>query len=99
MKMAILVCNTFFVEHLMRALKESNIDYFTRWDGAKGKGHGTEPHLGSGTYASTNSVTMVAFEDEAALEALIVSITKANTEIPRAADRIRLFQMPLDRIV
>ena len=99
MKMAMLVCNTFFIDHLNNALKEANIDYYTRWDGAKGKGHGTEPHLGSGTYASTNSVTMVAFEDEAALEALIGTITAANKSIPRQADRIRLFQMPMDRMV
>lgn len=99
MKMAMLVCNTFFIDQLNAALKAANIDYYTRWDGAKGKGHGTEPHLGTGTYASTNSVTMIAFEDEAALEALIATVTEANKGIPRQADRIRLFQMPLDRIV
>ena len=63
------------------------------------QGHGTEPHLGSGIYGSTNSVTMIAFEDEKPLEDLIQGIRKANEDIHRPADRIRLFQMPLDRIV
>lgn len=99
MKMTLVVCNTFFIDHLTKALKDCNIDYFTRWDNAKGKGHGTEPHLGTGTYGSTNSVTMIAFEEDAPLEALINAIAQANKGIPRAADHIRLFQMPLDRIV
>jgi hypothetical protein len=42
---------------------------------------------------------MIAFQDEAPLEALIRAITAANAEIKRAADRIRLFQLPLERMV
>ena len=99
MKMALVVCNTFFMDRVMELLKENDIDYFTSWDNAKGKGHGTEPHLGSGAHASTNSVTMIAFENDAPLEALIRGIGVANREIQRAADRIRLFQLPLERIV
>ena len=99
MKMTFIVCTEFFIDRVMLLLKESEIDYFTRWDNAKGKGHGTEPHLGTGPYGSTNAVVMIAFEDEAPLERLVASIQKANLDIRRAADRIRLFQLPLDRIV
>lgn len=97
--MALLVCNSYFMERVMRILEENGIDYFTSWDGARGKGHGTEPHLGSRTYASTNSVTMIAFEDDAPLEALLRGVQAANREIQRAADHIRVFQLPLERIV
>ncbi|MDA1118605.1 MAG: hypothetical protein O2979_11525 [Proteobacteria bacterium] len=99
MKMALIVCNSFFMDRVMKVLEENGIDYFTSWDNARGKGHGTEPHLGTGGYGSTNSVTMIAFEDDAPLEALIGSIREANREIKRAADHIRLFQLPLERIV
>lgn len=99
MKMALVVCNTFFVERVMKLLKENDIDYFTSWGNAKGKGHGTEPHLGSGAHASTTTVTMIAFENDAPLEALVRGISLANRETQRAADRIRLFQLPLERIV
>ena len=99
MKMAFVVCNTFFIDRVMQILKDNAIDYFTSWDNVKGKGHGTEPHLGAGAYPSTNSVTMIAFEDDAPLEALIRGIKGANQEIPRATDHIRLFQLPLERIV
>jgi hypothetical protein len=97
--MALVVCNSYFMDRVMKILEGSGIDYFTSWDKAKGKGHGTEPHLGSGAFSSTNTVTMIAFEDHAPLEALIRSIQAANLEIHRAADHIRLFQLPLERIV
>jgi hypothetical protein len=99
MKMVLLVCNSYFNDRVMKVLKESGIDYYTSWDKARGKGHGTEPHLGTGGFASTNSVTMIAFEEEAPLEALIRGIAVENETIKRPADRIRLFQMPLERIV
>ena len=99
MKMVFLVCNDYFADRTMQLLKDSDIDYFTSWDHAKGKGRGTEPHLGSRSFGSTNAVIMIAFEDEAPLGRLIHGITAANLEIARAADRIRLFQLPLDRIV
>ena len=99
MKLALLVCNSYFMDRVMAILKENAIDYYTRWDGATGKGHGTEPHLGAGAFASTNSVMMIGFENEAPIEALVRGIEAANVEIRRPSDRIRLFQLPLDRIV
>ena len=99
MKMILLVCNSYFNDRVMQALKDNGIDYYTSWDKAKGKGHGTEPHLGAGGYGSTNSVTMVALEDDAPVESLVGSVKAANREIKRPADHIRLFQLPLERIV
>ena len=99
MKMVFIVHSEFYNKRVMQLLDDVGIDYYTRWDRAQGKGHGTEPHLGRGTYASTNSVMMIAFEDEEPLAALIQAIKGANSEIKRAADRIRLFQVPLERIV
>ena len=99
MKMTFIVCNSFFLDRVMKILEDNGIDYFTSWDNAKGKGHGTEPHLGAGAYSSTNSVTMIAFEDQAPLEALIRGVEAANQEIRRAPDHIRVFQLPLERIV
>ena len=99
MKFAFVVYTEHYAEQAMRTLTEAGIDYYTRWDQAKGKGHGTEPHLGSGGYPSTNSVLMIAFEDEAPLEKLIKGIQATNAEIKRPSDRIRLFQLPLERIV
>lgn len=99
MKMAFIVHNEYFTPRMMHLLREAGIDYYTRWERAQGKGHGTEPHLGSGGFGSTNAVVMIAFRDESVLEGLVRKIGEANDEITRADDKIRLFQVPLDRIV
>ena len=99
MKMAFIVHNEHYSKNVLDLLKKNDIDYFTRWDNAVGKGHGTDPHMGAGSFPSTNSVLMIAFQDEAALSRLIDAITVVNTEIKRPDDRIRLFQLPLDRMV
>ena len=99
MKMVFIVHVEYSARKVAEIFKAVDIDYYTSWDEVKGKGHGTDPHLGKGGFPSTNSVVMVAFEEDAPLERLIAAITAANAEISRPADRIRLFQMPLDRIV
>lgn len=99
MKIAFVIHNEHFTSRVMQLLNAAGIDYYTRWDQAKGKGHGTEPHLGTGSFGSTNSVLMIAFQEEVPLEKLIQGITAANAQIQRPADKIRLFQIPLERIV
>ena len=42
---------------------------------------------------------MIAFQEEAPLETLIQTIPAANAEIKRPDDRMRLFQLPLERMV
>src|SRR4051812_32845365 len=99
MKIAFIVHNEYFSAQLMQLLVDAGIDYYTRWDEVKGKGHGTEPHLGRGGAPGINTVLMIAFPDEGPLEKLIGMIKTANEAIKRADDKIRLFQLPLDRII
>ena len=83
MKMTFVVHNEHFTPEVMRLLKDAGIDYYTRWDHAQGKGHGTEPHLGTGSYASMNAILMIAFQDEAALAGLIEKIAAAIRVSPQ----------------
>ena len=99
MKMAFIVHNDYYSSRVKQLLEATGIDYYTRWEKAQGKGPGTEPHLGAGSYASTNAVLMIAFKEERPLEKLIEAINAANAEIRRPDDRIRLFQLPLERMV
>ena len=99
MKIAFVIHNEFFTSRVMQLLDAVGIDYYTRWEQVKGKGHGTEPHLGAGSFPGTNSMLMIAFQEEAPLETLIQGITAANAEIKRPDDKIRLFQVPLERMV
>jgi hypothetical protein len=99
MKIAFIICNDVYTPRLMKALEKLGIDYYTRWDMTTGKGHGTEPHLGTRSFPGHNSVLMIAFHDEEMLEQLVTAIGETNKEILRADDKIRLFQVPLERIV
>ena len=99
MKIAFVVHNEFFTEQVMGLLAAQGIDYYTSWSNAKGKGHGTQPHLGRGSFPGVNTVLMIAFEDDGPLEALIRGIGAVNEKIKRPDDKIRLFQVPLDRMV
>ena len=99
MKLAFLVHNEHYTSIAMELLARCEIDYYTRWEHAQGKGHETEPHLGRGMFASLNCVVMIAFEDEAPLAALVEAIQQHNAEIKRRSDHIRLFQVPLERVV
>jgi len=99
MKIAFLVCNDVYVPRVLKLLGDLNIDYYTRWDRVTGKGHGTEAHLGTRSFPGFNAVLMIAFREEALLEQLIAEIVEANKEILRADDKIRLFQVPLEKIV
>jgi len=56
MKMAFIVHNEYFTPRVMQLLRDAGIDYYTRWERAQGKGRGTDPHLGEGSFASTNAV-------------------------------------------
>lgn len=99
MKIAFLICNNVVSPRVMKLLDKAGIDYYTRWEHVKGKGHGTDAHLDTRSFPGTNAVMMIAFEQETILETLIREIDEANKEIPRPDDRIRLFQVPLERVV
>ncbi len=99
MKITFLVCNDVESPRVMKLLQEADIDYYTRWEHVKGKGHGTDPHLDTRSFPGTNAVFMIAFEKEESLDRLVQEINEANKAILRADDHIRLFQVPLERIV
>ncbi len=99
MKIVFTVCNDVYAPRLMDLLEKLEIDYYTRWDQVTGKGHGTEPHLGTRSFPGHNAVLMIAIREEDILERLIRGIEEVNAQILRADDKIRLFQVPLERIV
>lgn len=99
MKLAFVVCNDVYTSRVMEVLEKNGIDYYTRWEHVKGKGHGTEAHLGTRSFPGVNSMLMIGFHDHAALQSLIDNLVETNKGIARPDDHIRLFQVPLERIV
>ena len=99
MKLTFLVFNEHVDTKVNDLLKPLAIDYYTRWEQVKGKGHNSEAHIGHRAQSSTNISLMIGFEDEGVLEKLVAAITEANQTARRSDERIRLFQVPLERMV
>ena len=99
MKLTFLVYHDILDDRVSKALDELKIDYYTRWEDVKGKGHQTDAHLGNRPYPGYNYVRMIAFVDESILSQLIAKIEDLNKLVERDDDKIRLFQVPLERIV
>jgi hypothetical protein len=99
MKLTFLVYHDILDDRVTEALKGLEIDFYTQWEDVKGKGHNTDAHLGNRPFPGFNFVRMIAFTEEDLLEKLIAEINKLNKIVERDDDKIRLFQVPLERIV
>lgn len=99
MKLAFLIYHDILDDRVTEALKELEIDFYTQWEDVKGKGHQTDGHLGNRPFPGYNFVRMIAFTDETVLSKLIEKIESLNKLVERDDDKIRLFQVPLERIV
>jgi hypothetical protein len=99
MKIVFVVYNEVYHPRIMDLLGKASVDYFTRWEQVQGKGHETVAHLGTRSFPGLNSVMMIAFKEQEALDKLIVEIESVNSGITRLDDKVRLFQIPLERVV
>ncbi|NWF49975.1 MAG: hypothetical protein HXY49_05490 [Ignavibacteriaceae bacterium] len=99
MKLVFLVYHDILDDRVTKALNDLKIDFYTEWEYVKGKGHNTDAHLGNRPFPGYNNVRMIAFTEENLLEALALKITDLNKIVERDDDKIRLFQVPLERIV
>jgi hypothetical protein len=99
LKFAFLVYHDVLDQRISKILNGIEIDYYTQWEDVKGKGHLTEAHLGTRPFPGYNYVRMIAFEEEEKLKKLVEMIEVFNKEVERKDDQIRLFQLPLEKIV
>lgn len=99
MKVAFIVYRDVLDDRVSSLLDSAGVDFYTEWEGVKGKGHKTEAHLGTRAYPGYNNVRMIAFEDENQLEKVICLFEEMNKGISNKDDYIRLFQIPLERVL
>ena len=99
MKLTFIVYHDILDDRVTKALNELNIDYYTEWENVKGKGHFSDAHLGNRPFAGYNNVRMIAFPEHNVLSQLIEKIDDLNKLAERDDDKIRLFQVPLERII
>ena len=99
MNLAFLVYHDILDDRVSKALKDLKIDFYTEWENVKGKGHNSDAHLGNRPFPGYNNVRMIAFPSDELLERLILKIKELNKIAEREDDKIRLFQVPLEKIV
>ena len=99
MKFAFIVYHDVLDQRISNILSEIKIDYYTQWEEVKGKGHLTDAHLGTRPFPGYNFVRMIAFDEESKLQLLIEKLMDFNKSVERKDDQIRLFQLPLEKII
>ncbi len=99
MKLCYLIYHDILEDRVEKILEKIGVDYYTKWEDVKGKGHQTDAHLGTRTYPGYNFVRMIAFDDETVLVKLISELKEINKDALRPDDKVRLFQTPLELIV
>lgn len=99
MKLTFLIYHDVLEDRVQNLFDTLGVDYYTKWEEVKGKGHASDAHLGTRTFPGYNYVRMVAFDNDALLVKLIAELNELNKDALRPDDKIRLFQMPLELIV
>jgi len=99
MKIAVLVYHDVFDDRVVEILDELKIDSYTKWENVTGKFEGSEPHLGTRTFPGHQSVRLLPFRDEEKLTELIKVLEDFNKAARKSADQIRLYSLPLEKIV
>jgi len=99
MKLAFVIYHDILEDRVSKAFTELNIDFYTEWENVKGKGHNTDAHLGNRPYPGYNIVRMIAFAADDLIESLTYKIKELNEVIERDDDKIRVFLIPLEKII
>jgi hypothetical protein len=99
MKLVFLVYHDILEERVSELMNKLQIDFYTKWEEVKGKGHNSDAHLGTRTFPGYNFVRMIAFEHENMITSLVEGIVELNKLVIRDDDKIRMFQLPLERII
>ncbi len=99
MKVAFLAYHDVLDERIIKLLEELNIDSYIKWESVLGKSHGASPHLGTRTFPGHDSVRLIPFPEEESLNNLISKVQEFNKQVLKKDDEIRLYLLPLERIV
>jgi len=99
MKIALLIYHDVFDDRVAEIMNELKIDAYTKWEEVTGKFEGCEPHLGTRTFPGHESVRLIPFRDEEKLNKLIWKLEEFNKAAVKSADQLRLYSLPLEKIV
>ncbi len=96
MKMLLIIYNVAIGDEVMEFLKKEGISSYTCWEPVTGKGKASGPHLDSHIWPASNSVLMIAAEDEKK-DQVIAGIKKFKNKFIK--EGVKAFVLPVDEIV
>jgi len=99
MKIAFLAYHDVLDDRIITILEDLKIDSYIEWENVLGKSHNAPAHLGTRTFPGRDSVRLLPFQNEEKLNQLIVIIQEFNKNVMKKDDEIRLYLLPLERIV
>ncbi len=96
MKMVLIAyCEAADVE-IVRAIKETGIRGYTKFEEALGEGTETQPRLGTHCWPGKNNVLAIALDDEEVVR-VIQKVKALKEEYPKAG--VRAFVLPMEQFV
>jgi len=99
MKIAFIVYRDIHDDRISEILEKANIDNFVQWENVKAKYHNSPPHLGTRVFPGYEFIRMITFQDDNELDNLIDTLQEFNKTILLPDDQVRLFQIPLERMI
>jgi hypothetical protein len=100
MKLAFLVYHDILEDRVVEILDELKIKTYSEWEKVTGRLFSdAEPHLGTRTFPGHDIVRLIPFEEEGGLEPLITTIREFNKRAVKKDDEVRMFLLPLEKIV
>ena len=99
MRIAFVVYHDVLDDRVMAFLEELEIDNYIKWENVLSKSHGASPHLGTRTFPGHDFVRLIPFRDDDSLNNLVKKIQEFNAQVTKKDDEIRIYMMPLERIV
>ena len=99
MKIAFLIYHDVLEDRVEIILDELHIDSYTKWENVTGKFHNNDPLLGTRIYPGLEAVRLIPFTEEETVNKLVKKIEEFNSKAVKTIDEIRLFILPLEKIV
>lgn len=81
---------------IVKAIKETGIKGYTKFEEALGEGTETQPRLGTHCWPGKNNVLAIAIEDDE-VNLILDKVRTLKAEYPRAG--IRAFILPMEQMV
>lgn len=99
MKIVFLAYHNVFEDRVKGMLDDLKIDNYYEWEKVLGKMNSSSEHLGTRTFPGYDTIRMIPFIEEERMNILIDKVLDFNAHAVKKSDQIRLYALPLERVV